>query len=758
MPTRCRSWFFSLLRGIDSGPRDTRERFVNTVKTIELQGQVERITYSSEENGYTIARVRVRGERDLVTVVGGLMEPSPGEILVMQGIWVSHPKFGRQFKIETYETRMPATEYGIMKYLGSGLIKGIGPVMAKRIVKCFGDRTLDVIESEALRLEEVPGIGKKRIAMIRSAWDEQKEIRQVMLFLQTHGVSSGYGAKIFKQYGNDAIAVVTENPFRLAEDIFGIGFVTADRIAEKLGMDRNDPRRMEAGILYVLHRLSDDGHACYPYMALVDKVMEILDARDREIILDAVAAAAAGRKIVIEDVNEDLEHFRENNKAVFLSKFHFCETGIAIRLQRLSRSARLIRPVDTRKALDWVQGGLTITLAAMQRQAIGKALEEKVVVITGGPGTGKTTIINAIIRIVARLGARILLAAPTGRAAKRMGEATGCPAVTIHRMLSYSIQKAGFQKNEENPLACDLLILDEASMIDTILMYHLLKAVPDTSSLVLVGDVNQLPSVGAGNVLGDIIASRVFSVTELDTIFRQAETSSIVVNAHRINKGLFPILTGEGTGDFYFIEKQEPEDVLKVIVELITHRIPNRFGLDPMDDIQILTPMHRGTIGAGNLNQELQKALNPGREGLNRGSREFRVGDKVMQIRNNYDKDVFNGDIGRIKAIRFSDQTLDITMDGRDVKYDFMDLDEVVHAYAISVHKSQGSEYPAVIIPVTVQHYMLLQRNLIYTAMTRGKQLVVMVGTKKALAMAVKNNTIAKRHTGLSPRLYQRLG
>lgn len=719
---------------------------------IELQGQIERVTYTSEESGYTVARVKVRGERDLMTVVGNIMSPSPGEILVMRGRWINHPRFGNQFHVDSYQTRMPATEFGITKYLGSGLIKGIGPVMARRIVRCFGEETLTVIETSGQRLMEVEGIGKKRVAMILSAWEEQKEIREVMLFLQSHGVSSGYAAKIFKQYGNDAIAVVSDNPFRLAEDIFGIGFVTADRIAEKLGMEKNAPARIEAGILYVLHRLSDDGHTCYPYTDLVLKAMEILE-QPRELVLDGVGACAASKKIILEDANEDLEHFVENNKRVFLAKYHFCEAGIAFRLKRLDRTVRTLRQIDVEKALAWVQGELTIELAGMQREAIKAALKRKLLVITGGPGTGKTTIINALLRIYSGLRARALLAAPTGRAAKRMSEATGHDAVTIHRMLSYSLQKGGFQKNEDNPLACDLLIVDEASMIDTVLMHHLLKAVPDSAILILVGDINQLPSVGAGNVLKDIIDSGVFCVTELDTIFRQAEKSSIVVNAHRVNNGLFPALNPvDGLQDFFFIHKQEPEDVLKVMIELVTNRIPAKFGYDPVDDIQVLSPMHRGLIGAGNLNQELQKALNPGGEGYRRGGSEFKVSDKVMQIRNNYEKEVYNGDIGRVRSIDFINQVLVVTMDHRDVAYGFSELDELVHAYAISVHKSQGSEYPAVVIPVVTQHYVLLQRNLIYTAMTRGRGLVVMVGTKKALAMAVKNNAIARRYTGLRQR------
>jgi exodeoxyribonuclease V alpha subunit len=720
----------------------------------ELQGQIERITYTNEENGYTIARVKVYGRKDLVTVVGSIMSPTPGEILAMEGEWVNHPKYGEQFKIARYTTKVPASVYGIEKYLGSGLIKGIGPVMAKRIVKRFGKETLDLIEKDIERLREVEGIGDKRIEMIGRAWEGQKEIREVMLFLQTHGVSSGYATKIFKHYGSQSIQVLRENPYRLAMDVFGIGFVTADRIAEKLGFPKDSELRAEAGILFVLNQLADEGHVYYPYEPLVDKCREILEV-EREVIVRAFGSVALAKRIVIEDLNQDMEEFRENHKAVYLAPLHLCETGIARRLRILINAPKAIRRIETEKAVHWVQQSLDLTLAERQIEAVRRAVEDKVLVITGGPGTGKTTIINAVLKIFARIGVAVLLAAPTGRAAKRMAEATGHEAKTIHRLLEYSIQKGGFQKHEENPLRCELLIVDEASMIDTVLMHHLLKAVPATATLILVGDVNQLPSVGPGNVLKDIIASGAVPVVELTEIFRQAQESSIIVNAHKINSGLMPSLKSsrDKVDDFYFIEQEDPEEVLKLIVELTKERIPRRFGLDPVDDIQVLTPMHKGTVGAGNLNDQLQKTLNPGEGGMSRGGRNFLVNDKVMQIRNDYDKDVFNGDIGRITRIDAESQEVTITFDGREVAYDFTDLDEVVLAYAVSVHKSQGSEYPAVIIPILTQHYVLLQRNLIYTAVTRGRKLVVVVGTRKALAVGVRNDKTQKRYTCLAYRL-----
>jgi len=719
-----------------------------------LQGQIERITYTNEENGFTIAKVKVYGQRDLVAVVGNLMSPMPGEIIKMRGEWANHPKYGEQFKIVHYKTAVPASVYGIQKYLGSGLIKGIGPVMAKRIVKKFDKETLDVIEEEIEKLIEVDGIGKKRIDMIKNAWEEQKEIREVMVFLQSHGVSSGYATKIFKQYGNRSIGVVKENPYRLATDIFGIGFVTADNIAEKLGFSKESELRAEAGILYVLHQLSDEGHVYYPYKPLLEKCQEILQV-DKEVIVKALGTIAVEKRIIIEDLNERIEDFRENNKAVYLAKFHVCESSIAIRMKVLLNARKSIRKIDAEKAIEWVQKQLSMTLAEKQVEAVRCAVNNKIMVITGGPGTGKTTIINAILKIFSKLKIQILLAAPTGRAAKRMSETTGHEAKTIHRMLEYSIQKGGFQKNDENPLDCDLLVVDEASMIDTILMHYLLKAIPPEATFILVGDVNQLPSVGAGNVLKDIISSGSVPVVELNEIFRQAKESLIIVNAHKINNGILPSFrpSNDKLDDFYFIEREDPEEVLKIILELTKERIPTKFGFDPVDDIQVLTPMHRGTVGAGNLNTELQKLLNPVEDGVVRGNRNFRVNDKVMQIKNNYDKEVFNGDIGRIKRIDQENQEVVISFDGRDIPYDYVDLDEIVLAYAVSVHKSQGSEYPAVVIPIMTQHYILLQRNLIYTGVTRGRKLVIIVGTRKALAIGVKNDKTQKRYTYLGERL-----
>jgi exodeoxyribonuclease V alpha subunit len=720
----------------------------------ELQGQIERITYTNEENGFTIARLKVYGQRDLVTVVGNLMAPTPGEILKMKGEWADHAKYGEQFKIVQYKTAVPASVYGITKYLGSGLIKGIGPVMAKRIVKQFSKETLDVIENDIEKLAEIDGIGKKRIGMIKNAWQDQKEIREVMLFLQTHDVSSGYATKIFKHYENRSIQVVKENPYRLATDIFGIGFVTADHIAEKLGFSKDSELRAEAGILYVLHQLADEGHVYYPYEALVKKCQEIL-AVDREVIVKAFGTIAVDKRIVIEDLNEHIEEFAENKKAVYLAKFHVSETRIATRLKRLVKAPGSIREIDPDKAIEWVQKQLAITLAGRQVEAVKCAVANKVMVITGGPGTGKTTIINAILKIFSTLKVNIMLSAPTGRAAKRMTEATGHKAKTIHRMLEYSIQKGGFQKNVDYPLDCDLLIVDEASMIDTILMHHLLKGIPPTATFILVGDVDQLPSVGAGNVLGDIIASGAIPVVELNEIFRQAKESLIIVNAHKINSGLLPSpkQSANKLDDFYFIEQEDPEEVVRIILELAKERIPERFGFDAVDDIQVLTPMHKGVVGAGNLNVELQSTLNPGQGGVMRGNRNYRLNDKVMQIKNNYDKEVFNGDIGRITRIDQEARKVTISFDGRDRAYDYTDLDEIILAYAVSVHKSQGSDYHAVIIPIVTQHYILLQRNLIYTAITRGRKLVVMVGTRKALAIGVKNDKTKRRYTYLRYRL-----
>ena len=722
---------------------------------VHIKGQIERITYINEENRYTVAKLSMQGSRDLVTVLGNFPSLSPGEMVSLDGEWVNHPKFGHQFKVEKYETIIPATAHGIEKYLGSGLIKGIGPMMAKRIVAKFGVETLDIIESQIGKLSEVPGIGQGRVKMIRSAWIEQKEIRNVMIFLQDQGVSTTYAAKIYKQYGPESINVVKNNPYRLATDIFGIGFKTADRIAENVGIPKDSPLRAEAGILYVLNELSNDGHVYYPYDPLIEECKEILDI-DREKIVQALAAVAYQKKIVIEDLNPDLENFRENNKAVYLTKFHVCERGIAGRLQCLIKMPKYLRTLDMNKAILWVQEQLEIPLADKQIEAIKTAIEEKVMILTGGPGTGKTTIVKAIIKIYEKLGKEIMLAAPTGRAAKRLYETTNREAKTIHRLLEFQPKNGSFKKNEDTPLKTDVLIVDEASMIDTVLMHHLLKAVPLYATLILVGDIYQLPSVGAGNVLKDLIDSGTLKVVELIEIFRQAQKSLIVTNAHRINQGQMPtsVQAPEGTLlDFYFIQDNEPEKVLARILELVKERIPQRFGFDPISEVQVLTPMHRGLLGAANLNAELQKELNSSPKELTRGDKIFKLNDKVMQIRNNYDKEVFNGDIGRVCGLDLEEQEMRVNFDGREVAYDFSELDELVLAYAISVHKSQGSEYPAVIVPVVTQHYMLLQRNLLYTAVTRARKLVVLIGTRKALAIAVKNDKVQKRYTRLADRV-----
>jgi exodeoxyribonuclease V alpha subunit len=709
----------------------------------EIQGQLERITFRSEENHFTIAKIKVKGHKNLVTVVGNLMPVSPGEILKLTGTWDRHPKYGEQFKFTSCETVVPATLHGIERYLGSGLIKGIGPVMAKRLVERFGTDTLEVIENQTHRLTEVEGIGDKRIEMITAAWQQQKEVRDVMLFLQSHDVSSGYAAKIYRQYGRESIAVVKENPYRLATDIFGIGFRTADTIAAKLGMPKDSPLRAEAGVLYVLQQLSAEGHVYYPHGELIDECLKILDIGSVT-IAGAIAALAEGKRIFID------------GECVYLVEFHIAEKSIAEHLSAISKAQRRLFTTDRTTAIATVQRDLGITLAHNQTRAVLASLDAKVMVITGGPGTGKTTIIRAILRLHTMAGMRAMLAAPTGRAAKRMAEATGHEAKTIHRLLEFSPKNnGGFRKNEENPLEADLIVIDEASMVDTVLMHHLLKAVPRESTLILVGDVDQLPSVGAGNVLKDIIDSGCVPCIKLNEIFRQSRESLIIVNAHKINSGEIPVTQAdqEGHQDFYFIQQEDPEEVLETILNLCSEKVPGKFGFDPITDIQVLTPMHRGVVGASNLNAELQKHLNPSTNELVRGGRVLRTGDKVMQVRNNYDKDVYNGDIGRIRSIDREEQELTIDFDGRMVDYDFTELDEIMLAYAVSVHKSQGSEYPVVIMPVLTQHYMLLQRNLLYTAVTRGKKLVVLIGTKKALAIAIRNNKPQQRYTNLRKRI-----
>lgn len=722
----------------------------------KLTGQIERITYNNPENGYTVLRLVVRGYADLVTAVGFLPAPTVGEELLMNGEWQEHPKFGMQFKIYSCETVAPSTETGLEKYLSSGLIKGIGPTMAERIVAKFGKETFKILDDNPERLLEVEGIGEKKIASIISSWSEQQDIRDLMLFLQSYGIGGGYAARVFRQYGAASLLILKENPYRLAVDIFGIGFFTADKIASNMGFPHDSPLRIRAGVLHIMSKLVGDGYVYVPLDELTEKASEILDLPG-ELIEKGIEESRLAKEIIIECFkNTD----NEESYAVYLPAFHYAESHSAKKLQELISSPYNSQYINTDVVIPWVQEELEIEFAGQQIEALKTAVNSQVMVLTGGPGTGKTTLIRAILKIREARGYRVMLAAPTGRAAKRMAEATGHEAKTIHRMLEYvgtEGESAGFMRNESNPLECDLLIVDEASMIDQILLHHLLKAVPEGSSLIFVGDVNQLPSVGAGNVLKDIIDSGVCPTVMLSEIFRQAQKSKIVVNAHKINAGEMPEFDKNyetGLKDFYFIEQEDPEKALQLIKTLIIDRIPERFDLDPLEDIQVLTPMHKGAIGTLRLNSELQVSLNKtGGAKIQRLGRIFQEGDKVMQVKNNYDKDVYNGDIGTIVTVDERDQKLVVKMDNGLVSYDFHELDELIHAYAISIHKSQGSEYPAVVIPVLTQHYVMLQRNLLYTAITRGKKLVIIVGTKKALAIAVKNDNTNKRWTRLSSRL-----
>jgi exodeoxyribonuclease V alpha subunit len=711
-----------------------------------LEGVLDRIVFFNEENGFTVARLQVPKRQDLVAIVGVLPSPMPGETLRLKGEWVVDNKFGEQFRVQSCFSVLPATLTGIEKYLGSGMVKGIGPIMAKRIVARFGLETLDVIEENSERLLEVEGIGPVRIERISKAWQEQKEIREVMIFLQGEGVSSTYAVKIYKAYGDKAIAVVKENPYRLALDISGIGFKTADKIAQNMGIDPKSPMRAEAGIIHVLSELVDEGHVYYPYEGLKEKAIELLTI-DEDILDIAFATLSDQRRVVIEEYPD--------HTAVYLTPLHVAETNAAIRLKELLESPKQLLQIDIEKAIEWVSKVNRLELAEMQKEALRKVVTSKVMVITGGPGTGKTTLVNSIIKILEKKGQNIVLASPTGRAAKRLSEVTGREATTIHRLLEFSPSEGGFKRNEEYPLDADMVIIDEVSMVDILLMNHLLKAIPLSATLLLVGDVDQLPSVGPGNVLKDIIASGLMETIRLTDIFRQAQQSLIVVNAHRVNNGEYLQLksSSDQQSNFYFIKRQEPEEVLAIIKGLCKSRLPSAFQLDPLEDIQVMTPMHRGTVGVANLNAELQNLLNPNQKAVARGGRLFRVNDKVMQIKNNYEKETFNGDIGRITSIDLEEQKLMVRFEDRFIDYTWGDLDELVLAYAISIHKSQGSEYPVVVIPLLAQHYIMLQRNLLYTAITRAKRLVVLVGSKRAVAIAIKNNKVQFRYTNLNARL-----
>ncbi|MBV6340634.1 SF1B family DNA helicase RecD2, partial [Candidatus Magnetobacterium casense] len=703
-------------------------------------------------NGFTIARFTVPGRHDVVTISGALPGVNAGEELRLKGAWVNHKKYGMQFKVNSYQSITPATTEGIKRYLGSGLIKGIGPVLAKRLVDRFDDETLNVIDTHAERLKEVEGIGDKRLEKIRSAWTQQRDIREIMMFLQGHGVSATYATKIFKQYGGSAIKRVKDNPYQLATDIHGIGFITADRIAQKLGFSKDSKLRAVAGILYVLYELSNDGHVYYPYEPLMAHCGNVLEV-EGETLLEPFDALVGDNKLIVESLAA--ADPVDSHRGVYLARYHVSECGIAAALLGLMQVAKHLRAFSVDKAIAWVQSELAIGLADNQVAAVKAAIAHKVLVITGGPGTGKTTIINAIIKLYQQLHHRVLLTAPTGRAAKRMQESTGCDARTLHRLLEFSPKSGTFKRNEQAPLDADLVVVDEASMIDTVLMYHFLKAVPRRATLIIVGDTDQLPSVGPGNVLADIIGAGTVPSVRLKEIFRQSQQSRIVVNAHRVNVGEMPSLSGNLTHqqDFCFIEAEDPEAILKHVVQLCKDTIPQRYRLDPMNDIQVLTAMHKGTLGATALNAQLQQTLNPSATELIRGGRVFKVGDKVMQTVNNYDKDVYNGDIGVIQRINAVDHELIVQFDGRGVAFEFIDLDEIVLAYAISIHKAQGSEYPAVVIPIHTQQFIMLQRNLLYTAITRARRLVVLVGSKRAITIAVQNNKTKRRYTYLKNRL-----
>ena len=705
-----------------------------------LTGIVERITFVNEENGFTVIKIRSRVFSGLVTVVGNLAAVHVGSVLRLKGEWKHDSKYGRQFSAADYRETLPATAAGIEKYLGSGLIKGIGPVYARRIVQYFKEDTLRVIEESADYLIKVDGIGPKRVEIIKKAWQEQKEIKNVMLFLQSSGVSTAYAVKIYKTYGDESISVVKTNPYRLADDVWGIGFKTADRIARQLGFDKNSYERCRSGIIYTLNELANEGHCYATREQLLAETMEILELEEGLIQSTLDRMIDENSVILDEDV-------------IYLPPFYFSEAGTARRIKEIL-AGRTISPaqVDVERIISGIRREYGLEYDETQLAAIRTAAVSKFMVLTGGPGTGKTTTTLAIIRVFQKMGCRVLLAAPTGRAAKRMAETTGMEAKTIHRLLEYKPSE-GYQKNDRNPLECDVLIVDEASMVDIILMYNLLKAVPDRAVVILVGDVDQLPSVGAGNVLKDIIDSGAVNVVRLEKIFRQALGSMIITNAHRINKGEMPLLKGSRNRDFFFIEEEDPQKVAETIRMLCTHRLPRYFKVNPLQDIQVLCPMQRGETGAQNLNLLLQQSLNPGDVAIKYGGTVFRLHDKVMQIKNNYDKNVFNGDIGTIVQIDQEDKTLIISFDGNKVQYDVTELDEVVLAYATTVHKSQGSEYKIVVAPFTMQHYIMLQRNLLYTCLTRAKKAFVLVGTRKAVRIAVSNSKIRQRNTLLAKRL-----
>ena len=711
-----------------------------------LEGEVALVTFTNPESGFAVMQIQTAGQGQTVTACGPLAGVQPGQQVKLEGRWEEEPRYGRQFRAVGGHSAAPVTIDGIRRYLSSGVVRGLGEKMAARIVDHFGVETLSVIDRNPERLAEVRGIGPKILGRLRAAWADQAKIRGAMLFLQSHGVSVALASRILKVYGHAAVSRVRADPYRLATDIQGVGFYTADRIARQLGIAADSRQRAAGALIHALGQLADQGHVFYPEDLLIDHVRRMLDGPTAPLDETLVREASAG-PITVEDPPG-----AGQPRAVYLKALHHCETHLAVGLRRLAAAPRQPLAASHRGVLDAVERRMGIRLAARQREAVDKALNSNLLVVTGGPGTGKTTIVRAIVQLHRLAGRRVRLAAPTGRAAKRLAESTGRDAFTLHRLLEFSPQKGGFQRDADRPLKTDLLVVDETSMIDTVLMYHLVKALASGTALVLVGDVHQLPSVGPGSVLGDIIASRVVPVVVLDEIFRQARRSRIVVNSHLINAGKNPPLDADDDSDFYFIDRPTPEATMETILHLVTQRIPrSRFGLDPMGDIQVISPMHRGALGTENLNRCLQDALNPGPETLVRGAQRWRRRDKVMQIRNDYDKEVFNGDIGQIVSAAANRVT--VAFDERAVEYEPAQLDDLVLAYAISVHKSQGSEYPCIVLPLLTQHYVMLQRNLLYTAVTRARRLVVIVGDRRALAMAVGNDRSQRRFTRLAERL-----
>ena len=711
-----------------------------------LSGLVERVTYHNGENGFCVLRLKVKGERELVTLIGHTPTVTPGEYASASGNWVVDREHGRQFGAVFVKISPPNTLTGIERYLGSGMVKGIGPIYAGRLVKSFGTGVFEVIEQSPARLREIDGIGEKRAKKITSGWADQKIIREIMVFLHAHGVSTSRAVRIFKTYGQEAIAVVSENPYRLARDIRGIGFLSADTIAQKIGIVKDSPLRAQAGVSYALTEAASQGHCGLPYAQLVPLAVKLLDI-PTDIIETAIAQEIADDVLIPESV--------EGQPCVFLAPLYHAERSIAAQIARLKTGAPAWSEFDADKAIPWVEQKLTISLAESQKAAVRLALSSKLLVITGGPGVGKTTLVNSLLTIMRAKHVKALLCAPTGRAAKRLSESTDLEAKTIHRLLEINPLNGQFKRNEESPLDCDLLIADECSMIDVPLANQLLKAIADGSAVIFVGDVDQLPSVGPGQFLADLIDSGAVPVIRLTEVFRQAASSRIVRNAHQINQGLYPSFPAKGEeSDCYFVLADEPEAIAATVVDLVSIRLPKKFGVDPVRDIQVLCPMNRGLTGARGINQLLQNALNPpGEHSLEKFGHAFSVGDKVMQIENNYDRDIYNGDIGFVTGIDREEELLTVDLDGREVNYPFGELDELVLCYATTIHKSQGSEYPVVVIPVSTQHYMMLKRNLIYTGITRGKQLVVLVGQKKALVMAIRGKQIERRWSKLKERL-----